>query len=119
MTTTYSLDNPEVKKADTKAIQARKAENARKEKISEIAGDILHNTVQMAEAMKYCGTFESQLFNIQIARLAKLAPSHDYLSERVTVKDAMEIVRQAQSIKEIVMEDALEYAEHLYDEGNY
>lgn len=119
MTTTYSLDNPEVKKADTKAIEARRAENARKEKISEIAGDILHNTVQMAEAMAHCGTFESQLFNIQIARLAKLAPKSDAHRGAITMKQAMDIAMQAQSIREIVTEDALEYAEHLYDEGNY
>lgn len=119
MNEALKLDDPQVKKPDYAAIEKRKAENARKEKIAEIAGDILHNTVQMAEAMAHCGTFESQLFNVQVARLAKLAPSHDYLAERVTVKDAMEIVRQAQSIKEIVMEDALEYAEHLYDEGNF
>lgn len=119
MTTTYSLGDPEVKQADTKAIQARKSENARKEKIEELTNAVMNDTVDMRKAMEYCDTNIEPIFLIHLSLLAKHSPARPEDVMSLSLEKSISLGHHSQALRAIIEEACHEYAEHLYDEGNY
>lgn len=92
---------------------------AREAKIEELAKETISDTVAMRKAMDYCDTNSEPIFLIHVSLLTKHAPASPDDVIRQSLEQSISLGHHSQALRAIIEEACHEYAEHLYDGGNY